>query len=262
MSTSGPVESLLSATDLGARLRRSREARGITSGQAAERLHCDAFVIQNLESGRFEELGPAVFVRGHLRRYGDFLGENGTELAGLWAQPLSDVTRPDLTRIAQAPRRVDTRRWRLLAASAGVALALGVAVWWVLRSDAPIALTTDSKAAEAVPVAATAMDALPSTPAATAPGLAVSVTLLMSDDCWTEIYDAGGKALYFNRVRAGGRVTVGGPAPLRVLLGRYRAATLSVAGRAIEVPADAVRAGDAAVILIDAAGRVAAAPRS
>ena len=262
MSTSGPVGSLLAATDLGARLRRSREARGVTSEQAAERLHCDAFVIQNLEAGRFEDLGPAVFVRGHLRRYGDFLGEDGAELASLWAQTPTDAMRPDLTRIPRAPRRVDTRHWRLLAASAGAALLLGVAVWWVLRSDTPIAPTKESKAAEAVPVAATAIDALPSTHTATAPALTVNVALAMSDDCWTEIYDAGGKALYFNRVRAGGRVTVGGRAPLRVLLGRFRAVKLSVAGRAIEVPADAVRAEDAAVILIDAAGRVAAAPRT
>ena len=54
---------------IGARLRSAREARGLTTLQAAEKLHVDARILEALEAEDFAALGAAVYVRGHLRRY-------------------------------------------------------------------------------------------------------------------------------------------------------------------------------------------------
>ena len=65
---------------IGERLRAGRERSGLSIAAAAEKLHLDAKVIEALEADRFAELGASVYVRGHLRRYGDFVGEPGAEL--------------------------------------------------------------------------------------------------------------------------------------------------------------------------------------
>ncbi|MGN6451899.1 MAG: helix-turn-helix domain-containing protein, partial [Steroidobacteraceae bacterium] len=70
---------------IGARLRGAREQRGLTLLQAAERLHVDARVLQALEAEDFGALGADVYVRGHLRRYAEAVGESGLELQELYA---------------------------------------------------------------------------------------------------------------------------------------------------------------------------------
>ena len=65
---------------IGERLRAGRERAGLSVAAAAEKLHLDPKVIEALEADRFAELGASVYVRGHLRRYADFVGEPGVEL--------------------------------------------------------------------------------------------------------------------------------------------------------------------------------------
>ena len=62
---------------IGERLRAGRERAGLSVAAAAEKLHLDNKVIEALEADRFAELGASVYVRGHLRRYADFVGEAG-----------------------------------------------------------------------------------------------------------------------------------------------------------------------------------------
>src|SRR4249920_1159914 len=87
------------ATSIGERLRAGRERAGLSVAAAAEKLHLDNKVIEALEADRFADLGASVYVRGHLRRYGDFVGEAGTELVGLYAarDARAHPPPPDLT---------------------------------------------------------------------------------------------------------------------------------------------------------------------
>jgi cytoskeleton protein RodZ len=54
---------------IGRRLREAREARGATTQDAAAALHLPLVVIESLEAERFQQLGAAIYVRGHLRSY-------------------------------------------------------------------------------------------------------------------------------------------------------------------------------------------------
>lgn len=126
------------AVAIGEVLRAARERTGLQVKQAAERLHVDAAIIQALEEGRFAALGAPVFVRGHLRRYAELLGEPEAPLQARYAALQEASIAPDLTRVpsrvASAVQR-ETRRWPLLLL-AGL-LVLGIAVWWALRTSPP-----------------------------------------------------------------------------------------------------------------------------
>ncbi|MDH4106978.1 MAG: DUF4115 domain-containing protein [Gammaproteobacteria bacterium] len=117
-------------------------------------------------------------------------------------------------------------------------------------------------AAAAIPAAAepdpTVADSVPvSDPVAAADsaGLAadvptVTLALEFSGDCWTEVTDADGQRLFFDLATAGRRVSVGGRAPLRVLVGNIENVQLRVDGEPYVVP-DSARRGQTATLTID-----------
>jgi cytoskeleton protein RodZ len=65
---------------LGERLKAAREAKGLSSQKAADDLHLDAWVVEALEQGDYARIGPAVYGKGHLKRY-----------AALLALPVAEV---------------------------------------------------------------------------------------------------------------------------------------------------------------------------
>jgi cytoskeleton protein RodZ len=62
--------------ETGASLRRAREQQGMTLEQAAAALKLPARIVEAIEAGRWQQLGAAVFVRGHLRSYARLVGVN------------------------------------------------------------------------------------------------------------------------------------------------------------------------------------------
>jgi len=123
---------------LGEVLKAARAKCGTTVADAAGKLRVDVAVLEALEAERFDELGAPVYVRGHLRRYAELLGEAPDALQALYAGHESSAVEPDLTR---APRIIDHRPARVRVSRAprrrGRRLALGVALlllavvlWW------------------------------------------------------------------------------------------------------------------------------------
>lgn len=104
-----------------------------------------------------------------------------------------------------------------------------------------------------------------SAPAASAPSTSPVgsgvLALAVSDECWVEIVDATGTRRYFALVPGGERLSVSGPAPWRVVMGRADAVTLEVGGRRLTIPAALVR-NATAYVSVDAAGRVQSAEGS
>jgi len=89
----------------------------------------------------------------------------------------------------------------------------------------------------------------------------VVLSLEVRADCWTEIFDATGRKLYFDVLPAGRRATVAGVAPLRVRLGRADQALLRVGGKAFALPPALIR-NTTAYFAVDAAAQVRDLPRS
>jgi cytoskeleton protein RodZ len=120
---------------IGSVLQSARERRGVTLVQAAERLRLDVSVLTALEQERFDSLGAPVYVRGHLRRYAEFLGEADGALQAQYASLQESSIEPDLT---QAPRVMGRQAprsllWPLVLGLGAVVL-IGI-VWWGLGAQ-------------------------------------------------------------------------------------------------------------------------------
>jgi len=264
---------------IGARLRAAREKRGLTVLQAAERLHLDARVVQALEAEDFAALGAEVYVRGHLRRYAEAVGESPAQLQQLYSGS-PHAAGPDLTRI---PRGVpDQRGSRVLlpALLLVVGFAMAGLLWWLLTLPGEKAHPLPAGRPPAADVAPAAEVAAPAADASAAPGAAEHVApptslrapvtpghaaaqldFAFSAPSWVEVSDAEGRRLLQGLIDGGSTRALTGTAPFLVVLGNAPAVKLRLNGEPVTAGA-LVRRDGSAHLLIDAAGRVsAAAPR-
>jgi cytoskeleton protein RodZ len=264
---------------IGVRLRAARERRGLTLLQAAERLHVDARTLQALETEDFAALGADVYVRGHLRRYAEAVGESSSELQELYGER-RNPSQPDLTRIPRGEPENRGSRLLLPAVLLVVGFAVAGLLWWLLTlpgekahplpaDHAPAAATVSDGAAEGAPARAAAgaadanaaqpMASPPPGPSDTAPQ--ARLDLSFSGTSWVEVSDAEHRSLLHGLIERGGTRAVTGRAPLTVVLGNAPAVALRLNGQPLAAGA-LVRRDGSAHLLIDAAGRVsAAAPR-
>ncbi|MEY4763031.1 MAG: hypothetical protein RLZZ200_2887 [Pseudomonadota bacterium] len=123
---------------LGELLKSAREKCGTTLADAAGKLRVDVSVLEALEDERFLDLGAPVYVRGHLRRYAELLGEAPDTLQALYSGHASAAVQPDLARAARIIEgrparvrgsRVRRRRGRRLALVAGLVVVAAI-LWW------------------------------------------------------------------------------------------------------------------------------------
>jgi cytoskeleton protein RodZ len=258
---------------LGARLEKARDRLGWTQMQAAEKLHLEPRAIAALEREDFQQLGGAVYARGHLRRYAELLGESPAEMESLFAQRPQSSIAPDLARIprpmisSRRARRPTLGLWPV-AVLAGVLLVGGL-VWWAVRSmpkhaAAGLETVTESikidnlagatpAAASAAPAAtngAAAGSATPTAPAqllapasktvaATVPAVPelLKLALHFKQDTWAEIYDAGGTRLWYDVGAAGSEQKLSGHAPLHLVFGNAAAVSIMINGRSVPLSA-------------------------
>lgn len=289
-------DSQTSATDqpeqprsIGERLRAARERVGYSVAAAAEKLHLDPKVIEALEADRFADLGASVYVRGHLRRYGDFVGEQGRELVDAYGAREARPVPPDLTQIPNAGRRADPRRLVPPLIAVGSGLVLLAAIWWVLAGSnrgaeptspvaetssaptaapeaTPVALSAPaSVATEAEPAAQPAASALEAEPAPAPvqrevppPARPARLTLQLTNDSWVEVYDSRGERLFYDVASAGSVQSVEGIPPLRVTLGNAAGVAVDVNGQAREIPASALD-GEGARFVVNRSGSLSRA---
>jgi cytoskeleton protein RodZ len=119
---------------IGARLRAGREKMGLTLLQVAEKLHVDPKALEAVEAERFGEFAAPVYVKGHLKRYSELVGENTQELLDLYSAAIKPVL-PDLTQLPKASQHTtDPRKLVLPSLVVLIAFALVGTVWWVLQN--------------------------------------------------------------------------------------------------------------------------------
>ena len=243
-------------TDPGARLRRQREAAGLTQQDVAERLNLDSSVVFALERDDFASLGAPVFARGHLKRYAALLGVAEGEILGAYERSRTQLAQPTLipkAREEMAPVRARPT-WPWLAGGAALSLlAAGLAVYLGGRfgntngaADIGASGSTGRGAAEAPAVAATAGPASDTAaPAAATPADDASIAAPpgqvvlafdFSADSWVEVYDGSGTVVLYDLGRSGTRRFATGAGPLRVTLGNPSSVRLSVNGRPAALP--------------------------
>lgn len=121
------------ALGLGERLRSARKARALTLEQAAFTLRLEVPVLRALEDERYEALGAAVFVRGHLRAYAKLLGLSEEAVLDAYraADPNADAP-PKVTRELEKP--LTTTPGPLAIAAAVIFALLAMLLLYVLSS--------------------------------------------------------------------------------------------------------------------------------
>lgn len=118
---------------LGARLRAGRERMGLTQLQAAEKLHVDPKVVESLEGERYDALGAPVFVRGHLKRYAELIGEQTFQLLDIYTASTKTAL-PDLTRMPRAAPSSKSSQLAVPALLVLIAFVMIGVVWWIVQS--------------------------------------------------------------------------------------------------------------------------------
>ena len=157
------------AQALGQRLRTEREKRGMSAQKMADDMHLDAWVIDALEAGDYERIGPAVYAQGHLRKYATILGVAAAREAPV-PQTKSAGPPPPTPIIRLDPPGGGGSIWPTVGGFAAVALVAGGIVWWrpwhttraaSAAARAPLATSVPApeSASAGEPAAATATDA-------------------------------------------------------------------------------------------------------
>jgi cytoskeleton protein RodZ len=256
---------------LGQRLKAERERRGMSTQKIANGMHLDEWVIDALEAGDYQRIGPSVYAKGHLKKYASLLGVSSEPPASdalrSAAPPAAGAYPPPIIRL-DAPKE-SLAAWPRIGTVAAAAILAGGVFWWreahhgtsvpVLpapppaRADVSTGTAAEDSAAPAVesadsagaaPSAPTAL-AAPSVPAPSAaqltaaeltPGVGkVRMRLSFSADSWVDIRDYSGKRVFEGNGRANSVKTVTGMAPFRVYLRSASGVQLQLNDRAVAI---------------------------
>lgn len=239
----------------GARLRREREAQGISHQQAAESLNLDTMVLAHLEANDFATLGAPVFVKGHLRRYTTMLGLDQDEIVSLYEHSTQQLGEPSLvpkSRLEMAPVRGKPRWPWVVGGAATFFLASALVAYlsehglpWIdtapdesaaaVLQQAPATTTQASPAAASTPAIAGPAESPPDTAAGALQPGQVSLRVKFAADSWIEVFDGTGKAVLYDLGKAGTERTLTATAPLSVTIGDAAAVAVTVNGRVLPV---------------------------
>ncbi|APZ43067.1 RodZ domain-containing protein [Acidihalobacter ferrooxydans] len=117
---------------VGARLRRAREALGMSLEHAAQTLNLDKKTIAALESDAKESLPESAYVKGYLRAYARLLNLDADALLALYAEdeePTRVVTPPPIRRSQRDQPRMSVS----VVGGVVVLLLIVLSVWWFSR---------------------------------------------------------------------------------------------------------------------------------
>jgi cytoskeleton protein RodZ len=162
------------AQALGLKLKAERERRGVSAQKMANDMHLDGWVIEALEAGDYQRIGPAVYAKGHLRKYASLLGVSAVDGPAADAKPPAVSAPAPIIRLDR-PAPTGHLPGRALAGAAVAAVLVGGVVW--LR---PWHAASNPKA-PAVAHPGAAASAVDTPPAASAEGDATALRSLPAE---------------------------------------------------------------------------------
>lgn len=141
---------------LGQRLKAERERRGMSAQKVADEMHLDAWVIDALEDGDYQRIGPPVYAKGHLKKYASILGLSPADIAAANdippTMPAAAASQAGSLRMRSTAPDATNLPWPQIAAFAAIAVVIGGIFWWQpwrQRSAAPAAVSSNGSAAGA-----------------------------------------------------------------------------------------------------------------
>ena len=210
-------------TEIGAHLREARQAQDISLEEISAKTMIPTRLLAAIEEGRAENLPEAIYTRGFIRRFGDTVGLNGTNLADVFSGTLSQDQLDTEAKTKKRKKRAGGLRGGLrpvhlymlyiaLIMSAGVGLSYLTNPSALTSSgespDSPGAVDTPSPAVPKSPSKSTdPKSAKPVKSSTTVSSDTVRVDLTIKADSWIEIV-VDGKVSYEGILSAGANKTV------------------------------------------------------
>lgn len=224
----------------GERLKRAREAAALSLTDVASRIRLPMHVLQVLESGDWDRLGPPVFVRGQARSYARLLGVCLDDEA--LPSPFTTTQIPSLVSHVHVPRY----RWiaeNLARRAIYVVLtaSLVVPVWLVTHGHGegvPAIASLDVVPTQAMAGGESTRTPMVASIAPLPPVAAVAtsaVQLTFAGDSWVTVYGADGSPVETGLVRAGERREYDAGKASRFVLGNAAGIRVSSNGRAMDL---------------------------
>lgn len=197
-------EATLFPKTAGERLREAREAQGLSLAEIGARTRIPVRQLEAIEASNFSALPSITYSVGFAKAYARAVGADEVAIArDIRSQNDMTTRHVEYESFEQTDSsRAPTSGIVIACVIGAVLLLIGVGLWYGtpwFRGDgsAPVAAPTEAaQVPEAAPVAVP-------TPVA-----AGHVTITATDEVWMRIYDATGKTLYENTLKAGDRYEV------------------------------------------------------
>ena len=239
---------------VGVRLRKAREAAGLSIEDVSERLKMPTRVVQALEAEEWNRLGAPVFVRGQLRSYSRLLGlVTSTTIAASGIAPIEPTPIVARSYTPRTKRLVEqgTRRLVYIVLTAAIVVPVWLATKPHLMGRNDDVATVQSLDAPASNTATAAVDApgQNDAPVAQEPTVVASMTptlsprqvasadalvLRMTGDSWVQVTAPDGRTLEKGLLAAGQVRTFKSGEVGRITLGNASAVVVQRGDRALD----------------------------
>jgi cytoskeleton protein RodZ len=217
---------------LGERLKRAREAKGMSLDDVASRTRIPIRHLQNIEREEWDALPAATYAVGFTRNYANAVGLDGAAMARELRDRIGTPTHRAAAPVyyeAADPSRVPPRSLALIAAILAIVLIGGYLLWRSSLDDEPEAIPVVEAPAEA-PAAAGPAPAPPATPQSMA---GQPVALVATGEVWLRITEGpSGATLFSGSLAPGNRFEIPATARQPMLrTGRPQNLRANVGGR-------------------------------
>jgi cytoskeleton protein RodZ len=228
----------------GARLRKAREAAGLTVDDVAARLKMPVRVVRSLEEEDWSRLGAPVFVRGQLRSYSKLLGLMTAPMVA--ASGVAPVEPPALVPRSYTPpmqRMMEQvgRRLVYIVLTAAIAVPVWLAtrphLGVVLHDAAPLDVPASvGKAVDRTPDATDPKPLVASlTPMAAESAPAPVLAMQLTGDSWVQITGQDGAVLEQSVLHAGDERSYRAGQVARIVIGNIESVRFSHDGKAVDL---------------------------
>ena len=232
----------------GARLRKAREAAGLSEADVAERLKMPVRVVQSLEEEDWGRLGAPVFVRGQLRSYSRLLGLTTAPMVA--ASGVAPVEPPVLVpRMYTSPMQRLVEQFARRLVYIVLTAAIAVPVWLATRphlgivthNAAPLDVPANVGTTGSAPGLPTAVSNDPSplvaslTPLPSQSSAGPVIALQTTGDTWLEVIAPDGRRLEEALLHAGEKRSYGPGEVGQVVIGNTASVSLQHDGQPVDL---------------------------
>ena len=257
----------------GERLANKRSEKELSVNQVAREIKIEPRVIEMIENNDFESIGAPVFVKGYLRQYSELVGLDPDLIIEKYSAINSIEDSPPIVNdsVDQISRYVLTPKIILIAIVV-ILISFGVlaTVFGIFGNNEAVVIKMETEAesqesllpsvtAPQIDLSETQIDETfeMETEAESQESLLIStsneffteenlmnLTIIFSDLCWTEIFDANGERLFFGLGDQDREVNIDGVPPFDVMLGAAdNLLEIKLEGREYNV-VDSIRRGE------------------